>query len=395
MLHMDIPPPLTAALEAAPRYREQLRELREILLATTVMAGEIPAPSFGEEGLVRYLMDRYTEAGLQNVSTDEMGNATGILPGTEGRRRILVCAHTDKIWESVVDHTVNVHEDRMIGPGLADNALGVAMVATLPLILERLGLQLKSDLILLGTTRSMGRGNLEGLRFFLENFPQPITGALCLEGIDLGRLSYTSLGLIRADIAVRTGDERDWLEWGHTGALVAMNRLVDGILAIETPRVPRTSIVLGSLQAGSGYGVPPQRASLKIEIRSEQPGMVGRIHDQIAELVEEINAQNKVQASFNVIARRRPGDIGFSHPLVRAARAIMGALEVKPVAMPATGELSALLEKNIPSLTLGLTTGDNKHQLDETIHLEPLFTGLAQVLALLQTLDGGLLDEQD
>ena len=48
---------------------------------------------------------------------------------------------------------------------VADNGLGVAVLATLPLILEELGIELASNLVLLGTTRSFGRGDLASRAF--------------------------------------------------------------------------------------------------------------------------------------------------------------------------------------------------------------------------------------
>jgi di/tripeptidase len=104
-------------------------------------------------------------------------------------------------------------------------------------------------------------------------------------------------------------------------------------------------------------------------------------------------AENGIHATMEIIARRRPGSIGFSHPYVRSARAIMKALEIKPIVAPSTSELSVLLDKDIPSLTLGLTEGDNKHKLDETIQINPMFSGLAQLIAMLQCIDNQFDDE--
>ena len=48
----------------------------------------------------------------------------------------------------------------------------------------------------MGSARSLGRGDLEGLRFFLDNFKKPITAGVCIEGVKLGRLSYSSIGIV-------------------------------------------------------------------------------------------------------------------------------------------------------------------------------------------------------
>jgi di/tripeptidase len=269
----------------------------------------------------------------------------------------------------------------------------VAALTSLPHILKELGIELKSDVVLLGASRSLGRGNLEGLRFFTDNTKLKFGAGICIEGVQLGRLSYSSLGMNRCEIQVTTPEEQDWGSWSLSGAVITLNQIVQQILAIETPEIPKTSIILGSINSGSSYNVPPTRASLRFELRSEEPGMVASIRERIEEIVEQVIAENRVNVSLEVIAQRTPGSIEFSHPFVRSARTIMKELGIKPKVAPSISELSVLLDKGIPSMTLGLTKGDNRHQPDETIQISPIFNGLAQLVATLQSIDNQLDNE--
>ncbi|MEY3000977.1 MAG: hypothetical protein RL648_1191 [Verrucomicrobiota bacterium] len=382
-------------LASVPAYRDSLRSMKERFLADAVMIGEIPSPTFAERRLVEFICNRFTEEGLDNISIDEAENATGLLPGRTGRRNILLAAHTDRVWNASIDHAITVSADALTGPGIADNALGVAALTTLPSLLSALGIGLDSNIILLGASRSMGRGDLAGLRFFTENTKLSIGAGVCLEGIQLGRLSYSSLGMNRCELQVTTPEERHWQSWSLSGAVSSMTRIIQQILAIQIPQVPKTSIILGSIQSGSSYNVPPTRAILRFELRSEEPGMVTRIREEIEEIIAQAIAENRIEATLEIIARRQPGTIGFSHPMVRQVRAIMAALNIEPQVAPSTSELSVLLQNGIPSLTLGLTEGDNKHRVDETARIEPLFSGLAQVIASLQTIDRLINHEQD
>lgn len=380
-------------LKNIPAYRDKLFTLRERILADAVMVGEIPAPTFEEEKVVQFICNRFTEEGLDQISIDEVKNATGILAGSSGKHNILVAAHTDRIWQSGIDHTLTVTADSMTGPGIADNALGVAALTTLPTLLKVLGVGFKSNLVLLGTSRSMGRGDLEGLRFFTGNVKIPIGAAVCVEGIQLGRLSYSCLGMNRCEIQVETPLEHHWETWSLSGAITALNQIVQQILAIETPQAPKTSIILGSISSGTSFNVPPTQATLRFEVRSEEPGMVTRIREQIEEILEQAVAEKRIHATLEVLARRRPGSIGFNHPYVRSARDIMKALGIKPLVAPSTSELSVLLAKDIPSLTLGITEGEHKHKLNETVRIAPIFSGLAQLIAVLQSIDNQFEDE--
>ncbi|MEX0330535.1 MAG: M28 family peptidase [Puniceicoccaceae bacterium] len=375
------------AVASVAAYRDKLESLREQVLADAVMIGEIPAPTFEEDRLVNFLSDRFTEEGLDQVTVDEVHNVTAILPGKTGAKNILVAAHIDRVWDASIDHTITVTSDSLIGPGIADNALGVASLPMLPVMLQVLGIELDANLVLLGASRSLGRGDLEGLRFFTDNVPMTIGAGVCVEGVQLGRLSYSSLGMNRCEINVSTPEEQHWESWSLSGAIITLNKIVQQILAIKIPVVPKTSIILGSIFSGSSFNVPSTRATLRFEVRSEEPGMVASIREQIEELIEMTIAEQRVDVSLEVLARRKPGSIGFDHPYVRAARDILKGLDIDPLVAPSISELSVLIEKGIPSMTLGLTHGDRKHQLDESVQIAPLFKGLAQLVAVLQSID--------
>jgi len=375
--------------EAALSHREKLRRLREILFANVVLAGEIPSPSGGERRITRFLSDRFTESGLANLSLDQAGNVAGVLPGRTGKRNLLVAAHLDKIWAESDDHTVSVGVGMMSGRGIADNGLGVAVLATLPLILDELEIELDSNLVLLGTTRSFGRGDLAGMRFFLENSGQPIDAALCLEGMELGRLSYSSLGMARGEITVERPRAIDTVGGEDSTVVAALADLVGSLLAIHGREEPATRILVGSIEAGSGHSVPPRSGLLRFEIRSHEAGRVAQVEAEIEALVSGISERNGIATRLEMIAHRRPGDLGADHPLVRKARETLDLLGIESRIAPSVSELALLLDRGIPSLTLGISKGENRHSPAESIWLEPIFDGLAQIVAVLQFMDTG------
>lgn len=391
---MDISKKLEPILRSLDGTREALREYREIVLANAVMFGEVPAPTFEEEERVRFLSDRFTECGLQNISIDEGGNAMAILPGRTGKKNILLEAHVDTVFGKAVDHSVTVGTDRISGPGIADNSLGLGVISALPILIEKLGLEFDSNIVLLGATRNLGRGDLGGLRFFLDNVKMDLRAGVCVTGMHLGRLSYTSLGMLRGVINCEVPAETDWERSNSSGAIVNINNILSRILEIPTPREPRTSIILGAIIAGNAYNTVPTQASLRFELRSEQDGMVGQVRERIEEIIAEVTAKTLAEAELEVIARRQPGGIAFDHPLVKSTRTIMRALGIKPRIAPSTGSLSALIDKGIPGVTLGISNGGNLHEMDESIEIEPIFSGLTQLIGVLQAIDTGVMDDE-
>lgn len=379
-------------LDALAGIENKAKELKEILLANLAMIGEIPAPTFKEEERIEFLINRFKESGIQRHSIDQVGNGVGIMEGENTDKNILVVAHTDTVFDESVDHTIQIQPKKAIGPGVADNSLGLAVLATLPVFLEQLDITLENNLILMAATRSLGRGNLEGLRFFLSNFDGPIKAGIGLEGVELGRLSHTSIGMRRGEVICRIPEQYDWSRFGDASAIITINDVINRINEIQLPQRPRTSIILGSIKGGSSF-TTAREAVLRFEIRSESSEMVEDIHQQIEESINEISSRSGEFIELDIFAQRQPGGIPFSHPVVQKTRRIMNQLSIKPHPGPSTSELSAFIDHNIPAITLGITHGSNVREQGETIDINPIYKGIAQVIGTLQTVDGGYCEE--
>lgn len=371
-----------------PELEEKLKKYREVLLANLVMIGEIPSPTFGEKERIEFILHRFDEAGLTDSSIDDAGNGIGILSGKEPNHSILINAHADTIFPAKTDHTMQVRRRSITGPGVADNSLGLAVLVTLPYIMEDLGLQLNNDLVLLACAKSLGRGNLEGIHFFLNNNRMNIQSAICIEGIQLGRLSYSSLGMLRGEITCRIPESYDWSRFGDASAILTLNEIINKMNDIRLPRRPRTSIVMGSITGGTSFNTIARDATLGFEVRSESQEIVEQTGTAIQDIVEEVSSRTGDQIELDIFSRRTPGGIPYSHPLTSCAREVMNALDIEPRLAPSTSELSALIDKNIPALTLGLTVGESTFKTNETILIEPIYKGLVQLLGTIISIDG-------
>lgn len=362
--------------------------IRETLLSNLVMISETPSPTFREHTRARVLVNRFISSNLLNCYVDELGNALGIIPGKSDRNIILV-AHLDTFYSEKIDHTVTILPDSVKGVGVADDSLGLAALATLPFILETYGIEPESNIILMGSSRSLGQGDLEGLRFFLDNFKKPISAGLLVEGVKLGRLSYSSIGMLRGEINYRVPEAYDWTKFNSEGAIINMNDLINRILEIPTPSKPKTSIVLGSIEAGTSYNTIPTRATLKFEIRSESEELVEDIAHIIDNLTQEMTSLSGAHVEFRKLARRSPGGTEFAHPLNKTGREILTHLEINTRLTPSTSELAAFIDKKIPAVTIGLTDGENMGEEDELIRLNPIRKGITLLVGLILATDKG------
>ncbi|MFW5997161.1 MAG: peptidase dimerization domain-containing protein [Lentisphaeria bacterium] len=379
-------------LKSLPHLTEECRKTRQTLLTNLVMTGEIPAPTFAEDDRIEFLQRRIAECQLENCSRDAAGNVVGILRGEDEQRNILVLAHTDTVIPETTDHTISLAADTISGAGVADNSLGLAFLTTLPTFMDRLGIKLKSNIIIMATSRSLGRGNLEGLRFFLDNNRMPINAGLCVEGVQLGRLSMTSLGMLRGEISCTVSEEYDWSRFGTVNAILTLNEVINHVLEIPVPQRPRTSIVLGTISGGQSFNTIAKHAVLGFEIRSESDKEVSRIADEMHNITSEISLKTGSDVHLDIFAKRKAGGINFNHPLARSTRDIIQALDIPLRVAPSTSELAALIDHGIPAITTGITTAENINTERETVYIEPMFKGCAQLLALILAIDGGFCD---
>lgn len=385
---------MNSIIKALPEIKQGIQNLQEILLANAVMFGEIPAPTGHEQARVRFMLDRFHECGCQSVCEDEAGNAMGVLPGKKGERNILIAAHLDTPFKESVDHTITVHKDRLEGPGILDNSVGLAAVVSLPTLLENLRIELDDNLILMGSSRSLGDGDIAGMQFFLKHNTLPIRAGILIEGGTLGRLSYASLGMLRGNITCRIPNDYNYMRYGAKGAIPVMNTIIRRLLEIPIPQEPPTRVLMGSVQAGTSYNTAATKALLQFEVSSEQAGMVDAIEKQVAGIVNEVAFSSGFQIDLTAVARRRNCNIPYNHPLVETMRTIMDSLNIRPTIAPSTGELAALIHKDIPGITVGLTQGKHRHELNESAQIETMWTGLANIIGLLTAIDGGFCDEE-
>ena len=371
--------------EFVARLPASLQGYRELILANLVMIGEIPAPTFQEQARIDFLPQRFTESGLHNVCSDEVGNGVAVLPGSEGSRHILVSAHADTPFAATIEHTLSLYPERVIGPGIADNSLGLSIIASLPMLLDFLDIRLRSNLILMGASRSLGRGDLAGLRFFLTNSSVPITAGLSVEGVQLGRLNYASLASLDAEITCRTADVQGA---SRSGAVLILNQVIHRLCELVGP----DALVLGSVEGGTAFKTPARNAVLRIELRQDSNDKLSGLVRSIDAIVEDISTRTGAQLRFEIIARSSAGGLDPLHPLVENARSIITALGVEPCQDCHSTAASCFNDQGIPGLVIGITEGHQLNQPDEEISIEPVFRGIAQLIGMLMAIDGGCCD---
>ncbi len=380
-------------LDKLPDFVEKIKSIKETIITNTVLIGQIPAPTFKEKRRTTVFMERLAEFQVDECSTDGYRNPIGIIRGTsETKPPIFVVAHLDTIFGRDVDHYYSIAENSITGPAIMDNSLSVGVLASLPEIFRTLDLRFESDIVLAGVIQSLGKGNLRGIRHLLKTWATPIRGAVCIEGAELGRLSYYADGMIRCEIDCNISAVDRWEYKFKPNAILIVNEVINQILGLRLPQKPRSRVIIGKTSGGFKHGMIAYDAMLGFEIQSKSDRMVKAIFNDIQDIVEGISHENEVELNLKALSNIRASSIKYNHPLVKSTVKVMKKLDLEPVSEPSESELSIFLSRKIPAVTLGITRGDNYHLENATVEIEPIFTGIAQIIGVLLAIDSGVCD---
>lgn len=379
-------------LKNIPEIIKGIESVRDTIITNIVLVGEKSAPTFHEDERVSTFMNRLAMVHIDECTTDGFGNPVGIIRGTMPEKsQIFAVAHLDTFLDQVFETSYSVKKNTIYGPGVSDNSAGVGILISLPTILRKLGIKLQSDLVLAGVKESIGRGNLGGIRHLLKTWPAKICGAVCIEGVELGRLNYFSKGMIRAEIVCNCTYSGKMAQTREINAILVINEIINKILELRLPQKPHSSIVIGRISGGFNHGKKAKKASIGLEIRSDADDIVNEIFEDVKDIVDSFGRFYNVDLKFETISNLHAAGLEFNHPLVKSATEVMHALGLEPVIKSSESDLSILLSNQIPCVTIGMTRVA-KFKQESSIEIEPMFKGIALLIGILMAIDQGNYD---
>ena len=391
---------LSSVIERIPSFVETVRTHRERILTNTILIGQVPPISINvKEDEVeqtntnlrtKTFVERLSELGVDECTVDQAGNPIGVIKGTdETDKVIVVSAHMDTVYHFSQEVHLTIDTDSIMGPGIIDNSVSLGVLLSLPEILQDLGIKFKNDIVILGLAESLGNANLKGIRQFLEHWKRPIMAGVVLEGAELGRLNYFSRAMARMEITCDIPMKTGWENKYGNNAILIINEVINRILAIALPQRPATQIILGKIAGGAKHGDRALRASLGLEIESEDDSMIDSVSAAIESIVESVSHEYATGFHIDRLSAVNAAKLDYTHPLVKAAVQVLEGLSVRPRVESSESELSIFLHHKIPAVTLGISHGENYHTAEALVEIDPMYKGIAQIAALLEIVDKG------
>lgn len=364
----------------------RLPELSTWTLEQAFAIQQIPAPTFHEAARAGYVAHVMRELGLQQVTIDQRHNVYGLRPADhDPLPGIMISAHTDTVFSAETDLQIHHESNRVIGPGLGDNSVGVAGMLALARWLQQTPLALRRDLWFVATTGEEGLGDLGGMRMAFDRLEKRVGSVINLEGLALGHVYRAGICVRRLRINITTPGGHSWLHFGHPSATHALIALGAQITALQPPKEPRTTYNIGLIEGGESINSIATKASLWLDMRSESPQTLAELEAQVRAIISALTTK-EVRFEIEVVGDRPGGSLPADHLLIQAALDVLAHLGVSGALESGSTDANIPLSRGCPAVTIGITRGGNAHRLDEFIEIEPIKAGLRQLILLALTL---------
>ena len=114
-------------------------------------------------------------------------------------------AHLDTVFPEGTNVQPSQDRDKLYGPGISDNAAGIAALLALASALRHARIKLGANIIFIGNVGEEGEGDLRGMRhiFSQERWRERIAYTVVLDGTGTDSIVCEALGSRRYEITVR------------------------------------------------------------------------------------------------------------------------------------------------------------------------------------------------
>jgi tripeptide aminopeptidase len=335
-----------------------LQETDETTLRHMCEVTRIPAPSGQETARGSWLADRLRELELQ-PQRDEVGNVWAETPAADpAARRVVIAAHLDTVFSADTPLHVQRNGSRMSGPGISDNARGLAGMLAVARALHAVRWPLRAPVVLLGTVGEEGAGDLRGAKHYVASHTDRIASFIALDGAGASRIINAGVGSRRLRVTYHGPGGHSWSDWGAPNAIHAAGRAIAALVSLALPERPRTTLSVGRIGGGTSINAIPGEAWLELDLRSEASEPLAELEKAVREAIAaaaraETGPVAAVECRIDVFGDRPAGRTAADHALVRSAIAATHAVGGTPELASSSTDANVAMAAGIPSIAIG------------------------------------------
>ena len=347
--------------------RHHIERTDEGTLARQAALSAIPAPTGAEGRRAAHVAELFRTIGLCDVMVDHAGNVHGWL-GKNGERSapVVLAAHLDTVFGAEVDVAVERRGQRLEGPGISDNARGLAALVAVAEAMVAARVPVTRPILFAATVGEEGSGDLRGVKYLLNGNRETGNGKpaafIALDGAGLDRVIHRALGSKRYHVTFRGPGGHSWAAFGVANPANAVGRAAALLADLAPQQAPRTTCAVVRLGGGTGLNSIPQEAWLDLDLRSEDPRALAQLDVTVrAALERAADDENRrrtagsptLRVDIQLLGDRPSGMTPRAHPLVQAAVAANRALGRDAELASASTDANVPIALGIPAIALG------------------------------------------
>ena len=264
-------------------FRSHARELSD----SQMEVARIPAPPFGEQERAEWLKNKFTTLGLSDVHVDEIGNVIGVRPGVDPRAAsvIALTAHLDTVFPAGTPLNIKREADRLLGPGISDNAAGVTGLLAIAAALQEARIKTNLPVLFVGNVGEEGEGDVRGMRhlFGESSWAGKIQYTIVIDGAGTDSIVTQALGSKRFEVTMRGQGGHSWSDFGVPNPIVALARAIDDFSRTVVPSDPKTTFNVGVIEGGTSVNSIPESASMRVDLRSASSEEIVKLEKALRE----------------------------------------------------------------------------------------------------------------
>jgi tripeptide aminopeptidase len=331
------------------------------VLAWQRRIAEVPAPTGQETERGILIADRFSDLGLTDIRSDATGNVLVRMGSGEGAGLVLA-AHLDTVFDRSTSHAVTNVDGRLAGPGITDNARGLAAILAVAAALRHTAIPLQRPVTFVATVGEEGAGDLRGAKHLFEDPSFRPDAVVAVDGAGADRVVHRALGSRRLRAVFRGPGGHSWAAFGVANPAHAVGVATAGIAGLALPTSPRCSASVVRIGGGSGLNTIPMDAWLELDLRSESEsaldGMVAGVSQSLGKALDTVNRQRTASTQpltleMVPLGTRPSGETPAAHLLVRTAVAATRFIGQTPVLAAASTDANVAIAHGVPGIALG------------------------------------------
>ena len=358
-----MPEPIDSVVahERVRAARLHIERSDERTLARQAALSAIPAPTGAEGARGAHVAELFREAGLGDVAVDAVGNVSGWI-GTHREDAVVLSAHLDTVFGAGLDVSVERSGARLEGPGISDNARGLAALVTVAEALVRSRVVTLRPVRFAATVGEEGSGDLRGVRHLFATGDGRPHAFIALDGAGLERIVHRALGARRYRATYLGPGGHSWAAFGVANPANAVGRATALLADLPAQHTPRSTCAVVRLGGGTGLNSIPQEAWLDLDLRSEDPRTLIQLDEAVQALLQRALAEENghrtagtppLRLDLRRVGDRPSGLTPRAHPLVQTAIAATRALGRTHELACASTDANVPIALGVPAIALG------------------------------------------